>query len=74
MNYTEFVRRFPEEKEIGRDITDDELVVYCDNENEVGTWRQDRRTTCGKGEVLSHADAEMARHWFRNRMAFRGRR
>jgi hypothetical protein len=34
-------------------------------------FRKDRRTTCGKGEVLSHADAEMARHWFRTQAAAR---
>jgi hypothetical protein len=73
VNYTEFVQRFPEDKEIGRDITDAELAVYCDNGTDVGIWRQDRRTTCGKGEVLSHADAEMARHWFRTREAARSR-
>jgi hypothetical protein len=65
VNYTDFVRRFPENKEIGRDINDEEVVVYCDNGTEVGTWRQNRRTTEGRGEVLSHDNADMARYWFR---------
>jgi len=67
VKYTEFVRRFPEDKEIGRDITEDEVVVFSDNGTDVGAWRMNRRTTEGQGEVLSPNDAEMARHWYRNR-------
>lgn len=63
MNYTEFVRRFPEDMEIGRDITDEELVVFVDNGAHVGAWRMNRRTTVGRGEILSPAEAIMARHW-----------
>ena len=67
MDYGAFVRRFREDQEIGRDLTDDELVVYCDNGTDVGAWRVNRRTTCGRGEILSPDNAEMARCWFRNR-------
>ena len=64
MDYGTFTRRFREEQEIGRDITNHELAVYRDNGAEVGVWREDRRTTQGNGEVLSPDDTHMARYWF----------
>jgi len=60
----EFFKRFSDSQEIGRDITDSRLSVFYDNGREVGCWREDRRTTIGKGEVLSEKDAELARYWF----------
>ena len=65
MNYRQFVQLFPEQSEIGRDITDTECTSYHDNGNVVGCWRVNRRDTTGKGEVLSFADAEIARAFFR---------
>jgi hypothetical protein len=73
MNFADFVRRFPEHKEIGRDLTDSELRIFFDNGEEVGAWRENRRTTVGAGEVLGEADAEMARHWCRVQKMLAGR-
>ena len=67
MDFTEFVRQFNEQQEIGRDLTDDELSIFFDNGDEVGLWREDRRTTIGHGEVLGIQAAEMARFWFRKK-------
>jgi hypothetical protein len=73
MDYGEFTRRFREDREIGRDVTDTHLLVFRDNGSEVGLWRQDRATTQGTGEVLSPRDADMARHWCRRDTQGRGR-
>lgn len=74
MDFTEFVQRFSEQQEIGRDLTDDQLSIFFDNGEEVGLWREDRRTTIGCGEVLGVEAAEMARFWFRKVKAERDRR
>jgi hypothetical protein len=66
MHYPEFARRFRDHQEIGRDRTETHLLVFYDNGQEVGLWREDRRTTEGTGEVLGLEDAEMARYWYRN--------
>ena len=60
----EFFKRFSDAQEIGRDSTDSHLSVFYDNGREVGCWREERRTTIGKGEILSEKDAELARFWF----------
>ena len=66
MRSAEFARRFRDHQEIGREITDTHLLIFYDNHEEVGLWREDRRTTQGTGEVLSQSDAQMARYWYRN--------
>lgn len=66
MDYGTFTRRFREEQEMGRDVTETELSVYRDNGSEVGVWREHRASTCGRGEVLSPEDAQLARYWFRD--------
>ncbi len=63
--YRDFVVRFPEDTEIGRDVTEGEVAVYCDNGRDVGVWRSNRRTTVGEGEVLSFEQALEARDYFR---------
>ena len=73
MDFTEFVQRFSEQQEIGRDLTDDQLSIFFDNGHEVGLWREDRRTTIGGGEVLGIHAAEMARFWFGKQKAERDR-
>ena len=73
MDFTEFMRRFNEQQEIGRDLTDDQLSIFFDNDHEVGLWREDRRTTIGHGEVLGVQATEMARFWFRKQKAERDR-
>ena len=64
MDYLEFTRRFREDQEIGRDITDTHLNVLFDNSSAVGVWREDRRTTRGTGEVLDPDNSAMARYWY----------
>ena len=65
MDYGTFTKRFREEQEIGRDITDTELAVFRDNGAEVGVWRENRGTTEGKGGILSPDNARRWRaHWF----------
>jgi hypothetical protein len=73
MDFTEFVQRFSEQQEIGRDLTDDQLSIFFDNGREVGLWREDRRTTIGRGEVLGAEAAELARFWFAKQKAERDR-
>jgi hypothetical protein len=65
MRSAEFARRFRDHQEIGREVTDTHLLVFYDNGQEVGLWRENRRTTQGAGQVLSPSDAEMARFWYR---------
>ncbi len=74
MNFTEFAERFSEHQEIGRDLTDDQLSIFFDNGQDVGLWREDRRTTIGHGEVLGTQAAAMARHWFGKQKAERDKR
>lgn len=64
MDYREFTRRFRDDQEIGRGMTDEELIVYCDNGFEVGAWRVNCRTTKGRGEILHPDLADIARCWF----------
>jgi hypothetical protein len=66
MHYAEFARRFRDHQEIGREVTEKNLLVFYDNGKEVGLWRENRRTTKGTGEVLAPEDADMARYWYRN--------
>jgi hypothetical protein len=66
MHAAEFARRFRDHQEIGREVTDTHLLVFYDNGEEVGLWRENRRTTQGVGDVLSPSDGEMARYWYRN--------
>jgi len=63
MEGREFFKRFTHDQEIGRDITDSHLSVFYDNGQEVGCWREDRRSTVGQGQVLGEEDADNARHW-----------
>jgi len=73
VEYGEFTRRFREDQEIGRDARDGRVSIFRDNGEEVGVWREDRGTTCGRGDVLAADDAEMARDWFRTRVEGRDR-
>ncbi len=73
MDYGSFTKRFREDQEIGRDITDTEVAVYRDNGTEVGVWRKNRATTIGKGEVLVPDATHMARYWFSRQRSEPGR-
>ncbi len=64
MDSPAFNARFPESSEIGREVTDAHIEIYCDSGKEVGLWRIDRRTTQGKGEILGPEDADIARQWY----------
>jgi len=70
----DFFKRFSDSQEIGREISDSHLSVFYDNGREVGCWREERRTTIGKGEALSEKDAELARYWFQNAFGHHPRR
>ena len=61
----EFFNRFSDAQEIGRDITDSHVSVFYDNGRQVGCWREERRTTIGKGEIVTGENADIARHWFK---------
>ena len=61
----EFLKHFSDAQEIGRDITTSHLSVFYDNGREVGCWREERRTTIGKGEIVTGENADIARHWFK---------
>jgi hypothetical protein len=63
MTRTEFLKRFADDQEIGRDITATHVAVYYDNGQNVGRWIEDRRTTQGYGEPIDREHAEAARHW-----------
>ena len=63
MQSGEFFRRFSQDQEIGRDITDSHLSIFYDNGREIGCWREERRSTVGQGQVLGEEDADNARHW-----------
>ena len=71
MDFAEFVQRFSQQQEIGRELTEDQLSIFFDNGVDVGLWREDRRTTVGRGEVLGEETALMARFWFRTQKAER---
>jgi hypothetical protein len=64
MQWNEFFERFTEDQAIGRDLTENHLLVFYDNESHVGVWRHERRSTEGSGEVLGAEDAARVRAWF----------
>jgi hypothetical protein len=63
MARTEFLQRFSDDQEIGRECTDARLEVYYDNGQHVGRWLENRRTTQGHGELIPEEHAATARHW-----------
>lgn len=65
MNRREYVSQFPFSTEIGRGSADIDHFVFHDNGADVGTWRTNRRTTVGHGEVLDAEKAAAAREWCR---------
>lgn len=67
MNHAAFVARFPEASFIGEDITENEARYFFDNGTDIGVWRQDRRTTCGQGEILDPDTSHIARHYYREK-------
>ena len=66
MRYAEFARRFRDHQEMGREVTENHLLVFYDNGKDVGVWREDGQTTLGSGVVLDREDADLSRYWFRN--------
>ncbi len=64
MQSGDFFKRFADDQEIGRDITDTHVSVFYDNGRDVGMWREERATTVGAGSVLGPDDADMARYWY----------
>jgi hypothetical protein len=63
LGYPQFSALFPEGSEIGRELTDDELLIYHDNGAECGIWRHDRRSTVGRGEILDQDKSACCRAW-----------
>ena len=73
MNWLKFRATFPESGLFGYDLNDDEAVSYFWNGTDVGCWRVDRRTTIGRGDILSAENAEIARDYYKDKPLSRER-